>query len=347
MAGLMHGLGTIPVHREGGRAALHALDAAVPRAEVRRTRRHLPGGHALARRPPLPRTHRCRAARDAGQRPGRAGRHPRHRERPAEGPFIPRLSCPHARDVIIKFGTPIDFSDRSDDMSTMRAITDEIMIEIQKLSGQEYTGRYAHVRRPPATKARGRRLTAAEHQVGAAELRVAAASRESQRPHVTAIGRGGSPTVRWAPCDSRCRQAFVTRTRTVSPSPTSPAKPSSTGAELDRRRQRLRRRRSPGTRDGRRDPSGDARHASEIRSATLRSGLPAGLLHDPDHVTGEAFGRQLRRDVRCRARPRLRHPAATPTAPDRRPRASTRTRRPAARPRRRRRRRRRRTSRPP
>src|SRR5215468_9695377 len=30
MNNLMHGLGTIPVHREGGRAALHALDAAVP-----------------------------------------------------------------------------------------------------------------------------------------------------------------------------------------------------------------------------------------------------------------------------------------------------------------------------
>jgi len=28
-------------------------------------------------------------------------------------------------------------------MSTMRAITDEIVIEIQKLSGQVYTGRYA------------------------------------------------------------------------------------------------------------------------------------------------------------------------------------------------------------
>ena len=37
-------------------------------------------------------------------------------------------------------------------MSTMRAITDEIVIEIQKLSGQEYTGRYAP--RPTKTDAK-------------------------------------------------------------------------------------------------------------------------------------------------------------------------------------------------
>ena len=42
--------------------------------------------------------------------------------------------------VVIRFGAPLDFSDRTDDMSSMRAITDEIVTEIQKLSGQEYTG---------------------------------------------------------------------------------------------------------------------------------------------------------------------------------------------------------------
>ena len=49
--------------------------------------------------------------------------------------------------VTIKFGTPLDFSHRTDDRSTMRAITDEIVTEIQKLSAQEYTGRYAQRRK--------------------------------------------------------------------------------------------------------------------------------------------------------------------------------------------------------
>ena len=34
-----------------------------------------------------------------------------------------------------------------------------------------------------------------------------------------------------------------------------------------------------------------------IRSETSKSGLAAGLLHDPDHVPGQALGGQLRRDL--------------------------------------------------
>ena len=60
-----------------------------------------------------------------------------------KGHTIPRLGMLGRSGVTIKFGTPIDFSDRTDDMSTLRAITDEIVTEIQKLSGQQYTGRYA------------------------------------------------------------------------------------------------------------------------------------------------------------------------------------------------------------
>ena len=45
--------------------------------------------------------------------------------------------------VTVRFGPLLDFEGRSDDMSSMRAITDEIMAAIQSLSGQEYTGKYA------------------------------------------------------------------------------------------------------------------------------------------------------------------------------------------------------------
>src|ERR1700709_1849664 len=56
MAGLMHGLGTIPVHREGGRAALHALDAAVPVLQSG----ELVGGFSQGTRPPGGRPYRGR-----------------------------------------------------------------------------------------------------------------------------------------------------------------------------------------------------------------------------------------------------------------------------------------------
>jgi 1-acyl-sn-glycerol-3-phosphate acyltransferase len=37
----------------------------------------------------------------------------------------------------------MDFGDRPLDSSNLRAITDEIMMAIQGLTGQEYVGRYA------------------------------------------------------------------------------------------------------------------------------------------------------------------------------------------------------------
>ena len=91
---MMHGLGTIPVHREGGRAALHALDAAVPVLQLGRARRHLPGGHPLARRPPLPGPYRRGAARDGGAayRSCRSASWARRRCSPI-GHTIPRLEA--------------------------------------------------------------------------------------------------------------------------------------------------------------------------------------------------------------------------------------------------------------
>ena len=45
--------------------------------------------------------------------------------------------------MTIRFGKPMDVAGRPLDSSTLRAITDELMLNIQELTGQEYVGRYA------------------------------------------------------------------------------------------------------------------------------------------------------------------------------------------------------------
>jgi 1-acyl-sn-glycerol-3-phosphate acyltransferase len=48
--------------------------------------------------------------------------------------------------ITIRIGSPLDFSAQADQprgQRVLRAITDSVMTEIQRLSGQEYTGRYA------------------------------------------------------------------------------------------------------------------------------------------------------------------------------------------------------------
>ncbi|HEU4349596.1 MAG TPA: 1-acyl-sn-glycerol-3-phosphate acyltransferase, partial [Actinoplanes sp.] len=47
-------------------------------------------------------------------------------------------------------GKPIETAGRSDDRTSLRALTDEVMAEIQKLTGQEYVPRYAPPRAAPA-----------------------------------------------------------------------------------------------------------------------------------------------------------------------------------------------------
>jgi 1-acyl-sn-glycerol-3-phosphate acyltransferase len=150
MAGLMHGLGTIPVHREGGRAALNALDDAVPVLKSG----ELVGIFPEGTRSPDGRLYRGRTgvswlATRAGVPVVPIGILGTEKIQP-KGRSIPRLGYLGRSGVTIKFGVPMDFSGRGDDMSTLRAITGEILTEIQKLSGQEYTGRYAP-RPAPAT----------------------------------------------------------------------------------------------------------------------------------------------------------------------------------------------------
>ena len=57
----------------------------------------------------------------------------------------------------MKFGTPLDFSryeGMEGDRYILRAITDEIMYEIMRLSDQEYVDLYAQDAKKLATKAR-------------------------------------------------------------------------------------------------------------------------------------------------------------------------------------------------
>jgi 1-acyl-sn-glycerol-3-phosphate acyltransferase len=137
---IMRGLGTIPVHREGGRAALHALDAAIPVLQSGELVGIFPEGtRSLDGRLHRGRTGVARLAVEAGVPVVPVGFIGTERVQP----IGQRIPLPFKGDVVVNFGKPLDFSDRLNERSAMRAITDEIMAEIQKLSGQVYTGRYA------------------------------------------------------------------------------------------------------------------------------------------------------------------------------------------------------------
>ncbi|MFJ2765730.1 lysophospholipid acyltransferase family protein [Streptomyces prasinus] len=60
----------------------------------------------------------------------------------------PGKVVPHIYPVVIRFGEPLDFSryeGMEEERAVLRAITDEIMYAILKLSGQEYVDQYAAV----------------------------------------------------------------------------------------------------------------------------------------------------------------------------------------------------------
>lgn len=139
---VMRGLGTIKVERSGGRAALAAFDGAIP---------VLKSGDLVAVYPEGTRSPDGRLYR------GRTGA---ARLAVAAGvPIIPvgmigtdkvqPIGQPYPKpfrgrgEVVIKFGKPLDVTGRADDRSALRELTDELMAEIQKLTGQEYVPRYA------------------------------------------------------------------------------------------------------------------------------------------------------------------------------------------------------------
>ncbi|KXK58252.1 glycerol acyltransferase [Micromonospora rosaria] len=143
---VLTGLGAIPVERAGGRAALSAFDAAIPA---------LRGGDQVAIYPEGTRSPDGRLYR------GRTGA---ARLAVAAGvPIVPvgmigtekvqpigaRVPRPGAGKITVRFGKPLDFTGRPDDRTSLREMTDELMSEIQKLTGQEYVPRYAPKRDEP------------------------------------------------------------------------------------------------------------------------------------------------------------------------------------------------------
>ncbi|GAA0929536.1 lysophospholipid acyltransferase family protein [Streptomyces thermoalcalitolerans] len=69
------------------------------------------------------------------------------------GRIVPRI-----RPVVIRFGTPLDFSRHAGmehEKTVLRAVTDEIMYAVMALSGQEYVDRYAAVVKAEQAEARG------------------------------------------------------------------------------------------------------------------------------------------------------------------------------------------------
>lgn len=137
---LMVGLGAIPVERAGGRAALSAFDSAIPVLKAGDLVAVYPEGT----RSPDGRLYRgrtgvARLAVAAGVPIIPVGVVGTDKVQPIGTPY-PK---PGVRGVVVRFGKPLDHTGRPADSSTLREITDEVMGEIQKLTGQEYVPRYA------------------------------------------------------------------------------------------------------------------------------------------------------------------------------------------------------------
>src|SRR4051812_45232258 len=131
---VMHGLGAIKVERGGGRAALTAFDGAIPVLKAGDMVAVYPEGT----RSPDGRLYRgrtgvARLAVAAGVPVVPVGMLGTDNVQPI-GQRFPRLG---QGKVTIKFGTPIPTAGRSDDRTALRELTDEVMAEIQKLTGQE------------------------------------------------------------------------------------------------------------------------------------------------------------------------------------------------------------------
>jgi 1-acyl-sn-glycerol-3-phosphate acyltransferase len=147
---LMHGLGAIKVERAGGRAALSAFDAAIPALKAGDMVALYPEGT----RSPDGRLYRgrtgvARLAVAAGVPIIPVGMIGTEKVQPIGQPYPKLVGW---GKVTVKFGKPIETTGRSDDRTSLRKLTDEVMAEIQKLTGQEYVSRYAPPRAAPSAE---------------------------------------------------------------------------------------------------------------------------------------------------------------------------------------------------
>ncbi|MGY0005878.1 lysophospholipid acyltransferase family protein [Micromonospora sp. I033] len=143
---VLTGLGAIPVERAGGRAALSAFDAAIPVLQAGDLVAVYPEGtRSPDGRLYRGRTGAARLAVAAGVPIIPVGVTGTDKAQPI-GTRVPR---PGRAEITIRFGKPLDFTGRSDDRTSLREMTDELMAEIQKLTGQEYVPRYAPKRAEP------------------------------------------------------------------------------------------------------------------------------------------------------------------------------------------------------
>jgi 1-acyl-sn-glycerol-3-phosphate acyltransferase len=144
---LMLGLNQIPVDRSGGRASLMALDAALPVLREGKVLGIFPEGT----RSPDGRLYRGRPgvaklALDTGATIVPVGLFGTDKVQPL-GARLPRLGA----KVEVRFGEPLDLSKWDGtpvDSRVLREISAALMSEIQKITGQEYVGRYAPRRDP-------------------------------------------------------------------------------------------------------------------------------------------------------------------------------------------------------
>jgi 1-acyl-sn-glycerol-3-phosphate acyltransferase len=143
---LMHGLGAIKVERSGGRAALTAFDAAIPALKAGDMVAVYPEGtRSPDGRLYRGRTGAARLAVAAGVPIIPVGMIGTEKVQPIGQPY----PMPFRGKVTIRFGKPIETAGRPDDRTALRGLTDEVMAEIQKLTGQEYVPRYAPAKTPP------------------------------------------------------------------------------------------------------------------------------------------------------------------------------------------------------
>ncbi|WP_413449830.1 lysophospholipid acyltransferase family protein [Georgenia phoenicis] len=141
VAGFMRGVGTIPVDRSGGRASEAALRTGLRRLEAG----ELFGIYPEGTRSPDGRLYRgktgvARLALQSGAPVIPVAMIGTNIAQPI-GTRIPRL-----RPIGIVIGKPLDFSRYAgleEDRFVLRSVTDEIMYEIMRLSGQEYVDAYA------------------------------------------------------------------------------------------------------------------------------------------------------------------------------------------------------------